>query len=165
MDVQPDAVAEGVVAVSETKYPVTPTLSVADMEMVFNGELVDDAPRFIMKLDAVLFIGAVVSEVVPPPPVVSLPPPPPHADNPTKTVKQTTAHILLFIKMPPPLQIGISFYGSAPFFDSYTPHLRIWMRQIRVAGFKLAFVRSHHFAVVEVARTERFFCTPWKKDA
>ena len=106
--------ADGVVDVSETKYPVTPTLSVADMEMVFNGELVDDAPPFIMKLDAVVFFGAVVSEVVPPPPpVVSLPPPPPHADKPTKTVKQTTAHIFLFIKMPPPLHIGISLYQES----------------------------------------------------
>ena len=80
------------------------------MDRVTDVEPVDDAPWF-MKSDFVVFIGAVVSEVVPPPPpVVSLPlPPPPHADKQTKTVKQTTAHILLFIKMPPPLQIGISF--------------------------------------------------------
>jgi len=79
------------------------------MDRVTDVEPVDDAPRF-MKSDFVVFIGAVVSEVVPPPPpFVSLPPPPPHADKPTKTVKQTAAHILLFIKMPPPLQIGVPY--------------------------------------------------------
>jgi hypothetical protein len=78
-------VADGVVEDSEAWYPVTPTLSVADMDRVTDVELAEDAP-WSMKLVVVVFAGAVVSEEEPLPPPEE-PPPPPHVDKATKTVK------------------------------------------------------------------------------